>query len=70
MIESGEELLNYFWFCGMRRGIHKVNVSSKVRKDVMTGNRQNKTATNGGRVVEIIWKNLGGGVWEASVEVA
>lgn len=68
-IETGAELLDFFWFCGLRQGIHKVNVPSKVRKEVMLGDKQGKAVVNCGKVVEIGWKNLGGGVWLASVTV-
>lgn len=69
MINSGSELLDFFWFCGLQKGTHAVNVSSKIRKEVMTGVKQNRAVVNSGRVVQIGWKNLGGGIWEASVLV-
>ena len=69
VINTGEELLDFFWYCGLQTGTHSVNVSTKVRKDVMTGDKQNKAVVNCGRVVQIGWKNLGGGIWQASVTV-
>jgi hypothetical protein len=63
MIYSAEELYDYFWFCGAFKGkTHSVNVTSKVRKEVMTGPKQNKVMVNNGRVEIVHWKNLGGGV--------
>lgn len=69
MINSGAELLDFFWFCGLQKGLHTVNVSTRVRKEVMTGDKQNKAVVNSGKVVQIGWKNLGGGIWQAYVEV-
>lgn len=68
-INTGAELLDFFWFCGVQKGTHAINVSSKVRKEVMTGDKQNNAVVNCGKVVQIDWKNLGGGIWQASVEV-
>lgn len=69
MINTAESLADFFWFCGLREGVHSVNVTTKVKKEIMTGRWQNKVACNQGCVVEIKWKNQGGGVWQASVEV-
>jgi len=68
-IESGEDLLDFFWFCGLQKGEHKVNVSTRVRKEVLLGDRQGRVTVNNGCVVDIAWKNLGGGIWQASVLV-
>ena len=70
MVQTAEELYDYFWYCGAFKGrVHTVNVSTKVRKEILTSPQQGKVTVNSGRVEVIQWKNLGGGVWQASVEV-
>ena len=43
-------------------------VTSKTRRLIMTGNLQN-TICRKGRVVEIYWENVSGGVYRAYLEV-
>lgn len=45
---------------------YKVNVSTKMRKDIMLSN--NLTISVAGKVRNIKFKNLGGGVYEAYLE--
>lgn len=67
MIESVEQLENWFWFSGARKGENCINVPTKVRKEFLLSNSRNKVTINNGRVEEVEWKNLGGGVWQAKV---
>lgn len=69
MIQSAEDLKNYFWFCGLQKGEHKMNVSTKTRKEFLLEDPRGMVTVNCGRVVEVQWKNLGGGVWQALVVV-
>lgn len=67
MISTIEELKNWFWFSGGRSGENCINVSTKLRKDFLLSNSRNSVTINNGRVEQIEWKNLGGGVWQAKV---
>ena len=69
MIIDAEDLKNFFWFCGLQHGPHSVNVTTKVRKEFLLNNHSNTVVVNCGRVEEVKWKNMGGGVWQATVEV-
>lgn len=70
MKDTVEEIGDYFWFCGAFRGrTHSLNVSTKTRRQWLIDNPRNMVTVNCGQVLEITWKNLGGGVWQASVEV-
>lgn len=75
LIQTQEDLYNHFMFCS-RPGVtdyiknqllNGVNVTSKIRRDVMTNERQGKI-TIGGTVKQIVFENLGGGVYLAKVE--
>jgi hypothetical protein len=76
LIKTQEELYEHFMHCtrpSMPDRIKKqayagVNVTSKIRRDVMTNARQGKI-TIGGIVMKIGFRNLGGGgVYLAKVE--
>jgi hypothetical protein len=67
MVDSADELAQYFWFCGLRQGVHSVNVPTKVRKEFLISNSQGKVTVNSGRVELVQWANLGGGVWKATI---
>ncbi|UZS00906.1 hypothetical protein [Pseudomonas phage vB_PsaM_M1] len=70
MKDTIEEMEDYFWFCGAFRGrVHSINVSTKTRKQWLIDNPRNMVTVNCGQVLEIVWKNLGGGVWQATVEI-
>ena len=75
LIKTQEELYEHFMFCSRSNASERikkqifegVNVTSKIRRDVMTNNRQGKI-TIGGIVKQIVFENLGGGVYLAKVE--
>ncbi len=70
MINSAYELADYFWFCGALKGRkHSIMVSTKIRKDFLISSPQGLVTINNGRREVVEWKNIGGGVWEASVFV-
>lgn len=70
MKDTVEEIKDYFWFCGAFKGRkHSINVSTKTRKQFLIDNPRNMVTVNCGQVLEIEWKNLGGGVWQATVEI-
>ena len=70
MKDTVDEIKDYFWFCGAFKGrSHSMNVSTKTRKQWLIDNPRNMVTVNQGMVLELLWKNLGGGVWQATVEV-
>lgn len=70
MKDTVEEIKDYFWFCGaFKERKHSMNVSTKTRKQFLIDNPRNMVTVNCGQVLEIEWKSLGGGVWQATVEI-
>lgn len=70
MKDTVDEIKDYFWFCGAFKGrSHSMNVSTKTRKQWLIDNPRNMVTVNQGMVLELLWKNLGGGVWQATVEI-
>ena len=70
MKDTVDEIKDYFWFCGAFKGrSHSMNVSTKTRKLWLIDNPRYLVSVNQGMVLELAWKNLGGGVWQATVEI-
>ena len=70
MKDTVDEIKDYFWFCGaFKERSHSMNVSTKTRKQWLIDNPRNMVTVNQGMVLEVLWKNLGGGVWQATVEI-
>ena len=70
MKDTVDEIKDYFWFCGAFKGrSHSMNVSTKTRKQWLIDNPRNMVTVNQGMVLELLWKNLGGGVWQATAEI-
>lgn len=67
-METIQDFKDYFWYTGSVKGEHTTTVTTKIRKEFMLTNPRNVVVLNNGRVELIIWKNLGGGVWEAKVK--
>ena len=70
MKDTVEEIEDYFWFCGSFKGRpHSMNVSTKTRKLFLIDTPTNRVTVNCGMVLDVQWKNLGGGVWQATVDI-
>ena len=70
MKDTTEEIKDYFWFCGAFKGrTHSMNVSTKTRKQFLIDNPSNRVTVDCGMVLDVQWKNLEGGVWQATVEI-
>ena len=75
LIKTQQDLYEHFMFCSrpnapdrIKKQVYDgVNVTSKIRRDVMTNGRQGKI-TIGGIVKQIIFEDLGAGVYLAKVE--
>lgn len=74
LIRNEEELRDFFFgitnlpnSLRVRPAYNTVNVGTKVRREVMLSNDQGRIVMDG-RVKQIVFKSLGGGVWNASLE--
>ena len=75
-IKSEDELNNFFFYhlAGnptpviKKRGIAGVVVDTKLRRDVLTGQREGNITING-TVLQYQFKSLGGGVWKCTLPI-
>lgn len=75
LIKNGFELYEYFMDCSRPEVNNRVSaipydgvmVKTKVRSEIMTNERQGKITIKG-TVKQIVFDNLGGGVWRARLK--